>query len=174
MGLSTVELWRAQVLLGANKKDKGIGQKQICALILKGYPDRGYTKRYLKKIGAATDKVKKCQQILIYSFLHDHGCLKNADLRTRISPIGDDLYYIYIVYQAGTDIVKVGVAKDIPSRLRTMQTSNPAKLEIYGAISVGSKDQAFFVEASLHQRLKKFKLRGEWFECRRKMFDRLL
>lgn len=56
--------------------------------------------------------------------------------------------------------IKVGVAKDIRSRHRALQTGNPAPLEVMGWIT---SDDDYRLEKSVHQTFEAKRVRGEWF-----------
>jgi hypothetical protein len=69
--------------------------------------------------------------------------------------------YIYVIGgDPGT--IKVGVATNVKSRLRGLQTGSPVKLKVFHAIRVPAK-RAFIIEWAVHDRLAKYELEGEWF-----------
>lgn len=68
---------------------------------------------------------------------------------------------VYIIRQAGTDIVKIGYSKNkktIRHRLNSLQTANPNMLEVEATIH-GSR----LKEACLHHLAVSRHIRGEWF-----------
>lgn len=69
--------------------------------------------------------------------------------------------YVYII-KAG-NYIKVGVAKNVQSRMDTMQTGNHLWLEIIASMPFETRKAAFDYEAHLHHKLKAHKVRGEWF-----------
>jgi predicted GIY-YIG superfamily endonuclease len=72
--------------------------------------------------------------------------------------------HIYAI-QAGDDgPIKIGVANNPVQRLNDLQTGNHRKLRLIG-YSVVRKSWALKWEQQVHERLKKHRLQGEWFEC---------
>lgn len=58
--------------------------------------------------------------------------------------------------------VKIGKAKDVQKRLSQLQIGSPQKLELIGSTFV---DEA--MEFYLHNKLEKYRVRGEWFvDCK--------
>ncbi len=89
--------------------------------------------------------------------------LKNYTL-TNLKPKN----YIYLIQEAShrkKDIgcVKIGVAANIELRLQALQIGNPRKLSLIGKIGPYSRTKAEWLEKTYHKRLKKFHIRGEWF-----------
>lgn len=72
--------------------------------------------------------------------------LKRTDLGKGVYVIGYDNY------------VKIGITQGIKSRLETIQTSIPAKLEVYAMFDGWRRD-----ELMLHKRFAAYRLQGEWF-----------
>ena len=64
---------------------------------------------------------------------------------------------IYFV-QAGDGHIKIGFAKDVPSRLAELQTAHVVPLTLLAHV-VGDRLQ----EAALHRRFAAGRVRGEWF-----------
>ena len=58
--------------------------------------------------------------------------------------------------------VKIGYSKhfDAKARISQLQTANPRTLTVLGVISHGTREY----ERQLHRRLKRYKMRGEWFD----------
>ena len=70
------------------------------------------------------------------------------------------IYFIGAVLKEGqSGAVKIGYsAKDPKGRLKALQTGHPDKLHMIGWIPGTMSD-----EHALHQRFRKYWLRGEWF-----------
>ncbi|MFD8497295.1 GIY-YIG nuclease family protein [Amycolatopsis sp. NPDC059657] len=66
---------------------------------------------------------------------------------------------VYVIAQVGTSRVKIGYTRNIASRLKTLQTSNPYKLEVLWQTSGDMR-----LEEALHRRFAKHRSQGEWFE----------
>jgi hypothetical protein len=64
-------------------------------------------------------------------------------------------------FEHGRSSIKVGVAKDIQRRRRTLQTGNPSLLEIMGWIQ---SDDDYRLETSLHKLFEARRGLGEWFD----------
>ena len=62
--------------------------------------------------------------------------------------------------ESGCSPIKIGVAKNIASRKRNLQTGNPSELKLIGWIETAD---AFKLERSLHQHFESTHVRGEWF-----------
>lgn len=54
--------------------------------------------------------------------------------------------------------VKIGVTRDLPGRLRKLQTGNPLTLTVVKTV-IGDQNE----EYDLHQRFAAYRLNGEWF-----------
>jgi predicted GIY-YIG superfamily endonuclease len=57
---------------------------------------------------------------------------------------------------------KIGIATNVKSRLASNQTGNPYPIELVASIEVGEKD-CYIIESYLHQSLKQWNERNEWF-----------
>lgn len=82
--------------------------------------------------------------------------------------IKDKKYSKYFLYAISDgDIVKVGYSSEVNTRLKTLQTGNPKKLKLVWSYYCGQtvKD-ASREEYLLHKRLKKYHVRGEWFDIK--------
>lgn len=77
---------------------------------------------------------------------------------TRLSdvPVEPGVYFV----QCGP-FVKIGMARDVRSRLLALQLGNPFPLRFLGAIGDGQSLGS--LEAQCHARFAKFHRRGEWF-----------
>lgn len=69
---------------------------------------------------------------------------------------------IYVIWMEGTPYYKIGRAKNVRARLKTLQTASPFDLyvvfkqEMLTSIAIG-------VEYELHNQLEDAKIRGEWY-----------
>lgn len=82
---------------------------------------------------------------------------------TRESAQESSAMFVYLIHQADSDYVKIGIADDPPHRLRYLQTGNPQKLFIACLIACESRDVAIQVEHALHIVFADFRVTGEWF-----------
>tara|TARA_R110000744_G_scaffold80450_3_gene157956 strand:+ start:3024 stop:3383 length:360 start_codon:yes stop_codon:yes gene_type:complete len=84
--------------------------------------------------------------------------------------------HVYFI-QSGYDKkppIKIGVAKSIDRRLRTLQTANPEKLTLIASIKCESRGEAFNIESYLHKELNNRKIRGEWFATCMRRVDKIM
>ena len=72
--------------------------------------------------------------------------------------------YLYFISTTRKNVVKIGIAKNPNKRLKTFQTANYEKLIILRVIQVPTRNLAFELEKALHQKFKKYHIRGEWFK----------
>jgi len=65
---------------------------------------------------------------------------------------------VYFIRDSASKAFKVGISKNVKARLRSIQSSNPNKLELLGTIDggIGREDE-------IHAKLWDYHLRGEWF-----------
>jgi len=68
-------------------------------------------------------------------------------------------YYIYFIGCPGAKEVKIGRSKNPGQRLKTLQTSSPEKLYLYGYFL--EKDD--ITEKNVHHKFKHLRKTGEWF-----------
>lgn len=74
------------------------------------------------------------------------------------------LYYFMIVYfvkHRNLTPIKVGYTNDLSNRLTALNNASPWGIDIIGTIET---DNAPKLEKILHEKLKSFRLNGEWFE----------
>lgn len=84
--------------------------------------------------------------------------------------------YVYLI-KAGhkkTDPVKIGYSKDPEDRLKTLQTGNPIKLQLYMKIKCNDEAHARRLERTLHEMLGSQNLRNEWFRLKNTQIPTLL
>jgi len=66
---------------------------------------------------------------------------------------------LYVIGQPGTSIVKIGVTRNVSSRLKSLQTGSPVPLAVLWW-HPGSYD----LEENLHAKFSEYRLAGEWFD----------
>lgn len=74
-----------------------------------------------------------------------------------------DTNIYFIRTRDSTNLIKIGVAKDVNARLGMLQTANHCTLEVLGSIPIASRAQAFDLERQIHSLFKYYRVRGEWF-----------
>jgi hypothetical protein len=67
--------------------------------------------------------------------------------------------WVYAIGPVGSSVVKIGLAGNVTSRLRTLQTAHYQLLAVRWK-GPGDHD----LEQEIHARLAPFRLRGEWFD----------
>lgn len=72
--------------------------------------------------------------------------------------------YVYFISNERQSVVKIGIANKPLRRLKTFQTANHEALILLRVIKVPSREMAFQLESALHQKFKKYHIRGEWFK----------
>ena len=83
--------------------------------------------------------------------------------------------YVYLVgyVDDSSSPVKIGISGDLESRLKSLQTSNPNELEIRYEIGPFPRKEATHIEYKIHRRLRRYRIRGEWFDtkCQKKFYE---
>ena len=97
----------------------------------------------------------------------DHGSL-GEQATTRDA-------YLYVAAAKGYEVYKIGITKDVDSRLASLQTGSHAKLQariVYGTHPNGvpAKD----LEYAVHQLLADSRISGEWFRCSSAIIERAI
>jgi hypothetical protein len=72
-------------------------------------------------------------------------------------------HYIYFIRADRTDNVKIGVSRNVRTRLRELQTGNPEPLSVEHVIPYASAYKAYAVEDALQEQFAARRLAGEWF-----------
>ena len=79
--------------------------------------------------------------------------------------------FIYFILNKESNAVKIGRAKDVEKRLKSLQTANCNELKLIKTIRVNGSLEAKELENSLHQRFSHLRLLGEWFKAEQELFD---
>ncbi len=163
------DFYHAQVLLGASRSEKLWSLEYLFEKLAKSHPTRRYVKKGMKEIkqnGLSRYSRRIVMKKTIIRFLQEYGAKSQQGKFIGISKINsNDSHYVYFVEQEGLGFIKVGVAKNVEKRITKLQTASPVKLKLLTAILVGGRNQAFFMEKAIHERLKKYRVEGEWFKC---------
>lgn len=70
--------------------------------------------------------------------------------------------FVYVI-AAGSDAVKIGIAKDVQRRMKELQTGHYHRLSVFRQIACLSRCEAFAIENRAHKLLAANALEGEWF-----------
>jgi len=82
-------------------------------------------------------------------------------------------HYLYFVQQGENGPVKIGITNNIESRLSSIQTGNPQKLNLLFFLPYETKSFAAKDEAYLHCLFSHLNLSGEWFDPKPFLGERL-
>jgi len=70
-------------------------------------------------------------------------------------------HYCYVI-EAGS-FVKIGYSNNMDKRKETLQTASPHEIMVICLFPYKEKSAAMEMEAHLHSKLNKHRIRGEWF-----------
>lgn len=73
----------------------------------------------------------------------------------------DPRYKVYFI-KCG-DYIKIGISRDLPCRINTLQTGHFEKLILMGTKTCASRAAAFACEQALHDYFSTNRISGEWF-----------
>lgn len=73
---------------------------------------------------------------------------------------------LYFIQSGDSGPIKIGVSKNIASRLNQLQTGHPEKLTVIGICKGG-----YFEEKRLHSVFAAFRRKGEWFTPHKKILE---
>jgi hypothetical protein len=85
------------------------------------------------------------------------GFILDAENWPRVSKAN----YVYFVRAETMRLIKIGIAKDLESRLSGLQTGSPDKLTLMGLIRPDTDPK--YLENRLHNKFSKHHSHGEWF-----------
>lgn len=74
----------------------------------------------------------------------------------------EDSYVVYLIHD-GT-YYKIGKTKNVSTRLKSLQTSSPNKLNVVAAFETKSQRHMDILEKLLHEHFENNRLSGEWFD----------
>lgn len=70
-----------------------------------------------------------------------------------------EVEHVYLIGPVESSVAKIGRSTEVKTRLRTIQNSSPAKLDLLWSTPGGET-----LEKALHQRFRDIRLHGEWFD----------
>lgn len=79
--------------------------------------------------------------------------------------------YVYFIHSEESNAVKIGRAKDVEKRLKSLQTAHPHELKIIKIFKLKGGKAAQELESSLHQKFNHLRLSGEWFKAESELLD---
>lgn len=103
--------------------------------------------------GNLNNDCRDCQK------MREEAIRKNSTIYNGIDRNGGVVFhgqYTYLMYSEGSNICKIGRAKDWKARLAQINTSSPTKYMCYGIIKAN-------IEKDLHKIFAEKRMNGEWF-----------
>ena len=91
--------------------------------------------------------------------IYEQGFWRGNDLNTKMNSGSCFVYFI-----SCGELMKIGVANNVPNRLKQLQTSNPLEMQIFHVIPFNSRKEAFEEEWRLHSKYALCRVNGEWFD----------
>jgi DNA segregation ATPase FtsK/SpoIIIE-like protein len=76
----------------------------------------------------------------------------------------DSSHFLVYLIGVGSGYIKIGVAKDVETRKRELQTGNHEELSIIHTVSCPDETTAYALELQVHTYLRAYRVRGEWFD----------
>jgi hypothetical protein len=73
---------------------------------------------------------------------------------------------VYFIQAGAGGCVKIGIARNLQSRISCLQIGCPDMLVLLASVSGGAKEEAF-----LHHHLRRHRVRGEWFKPAPEVLD---
>jgi hypothetical protein len=74
--------------------------------------------------------------------------------------------YVYFIYDADNDVVKIGKANNVAKRMGSIVSGNPFSLNMVKTIECDSEEEAFKLEKDLHKKYNSVNYNREWFEAK--------
>lgn len=78
-----------------------------------------------------------------------------------------DKWFLYIIAAGKGGPVKIGHSRSPESRLTSLQSGNPKRLNLIWTLPFESRDGAKSAERTAHQNLDCLRMEGEWFDIDR-------
>lgn len=116
---------------------------------------------YASRVGVTTTDVERWiknglpvfrgrdNQLMIPAWHADQWVLKHRPQRTR---------KIYFIRSGASGPIKIGITREISTRIQELQTGNPERLHLLGRLLGGR-----FEESELHRRFADHRIHSEWF-----------
>lgn len=118
----------------------------ILVLLMKKYPDK------VIKLIMDTHSTNEISDFLLTTL---------SDINEESINIPTEHKHVYIIHDIDSDIYKIGISKNIKTRLSNLDTSNPHNLKIYKTYKLKN---AKGMEKQLHKQYEHLNVKGEWFK----------
>jgi hypothetical protein len=80
-------------------------------------------------------------------------------------------HFVYFILNSDSKAIKIGRAKNVEQRMKSLQTSSPAHLKLIKSVQVDGAEKAIELEQSLHQQFQAIRLTGEWFKAEASLIE---
>lgn len=95
----------------------------------------------------------------------------NREMSLNGEKLTHEIHFVYFILNQGSNAIKIGRARNVDRRMKSLQTSSPAKLELIKSISVQGRYEAQDLELSLHKQFSELRITGEWFRAESSLMD---
>ncbi|MEH1997250.1 MAG: GIY-YIG nuclease family protein [Nostoc sp.] len=89
----------------------------------------------------------------------------NRTLSLNGEKLAHQAHFVYFILNQDSNAIKIGRAKDVAKRVKSLQTSSPAQLKLIKTVQVKGSEEAQKLEQSLHKQFSEIRLAGEWFKA---------
>lgn len=103
---------------------------------------------------------KKKARYIVEEYMREVGVLFSVK---RETPAKTQSCVYFIQQQGGGMHLKIGCSDNVDSRMKKLQTGSPYPLKCLAKVYAVDKYHALVMEKSFHDRLRPYKLSGEWF-----------
>lgn len=76
---------------------------------------------------------------------------------------GIQQHFLYMVSSETSHTMKIGVTKNLDTRISGLQTGSPDTLKCYAYFEINSKSLAYWMESKFHAALSPWRISREWF-----------
>jgi len=103
---------------------------------------------------------KKKARYIVEEYMREIGVLFSGKRET----LAKTQSCVYFIQQQGGEMhLKIGCSDNVDSRIKKLQTGSPYPLKCLAKVYAVDKYHALIMEKSFHDRLRRYKLSGEWF-----------
>ncbi|RCJ23529.1 helicase [Nostoc sp. ATCC 43529] len=95
----------------------------------------------------------------------------NRTLSLDGEKLAHQAHFVYFILNQDSNAIKIGRAKDVAKRMKSLQTSSPAQLKLIKIVQVDSMEEAQELEQSLHKQFSEIRLAGEWFKAQANLLE---
>lgn len=80
-------------------------------------------------------------------------------------------HFVYFILNKDSNAIKIGRAKDVVKRMKSLQTSSPGELQLIKTVQVEGGEEAKDLEQLLHKHFSEIRLAGEWFKAEANLLE---